>query len=482
MSVRRRRTLAAAAIALASLVSVGVSVLEQAPSGPGAAAAATPGDACNPAPAPSPTDGTTPTPTPLPAYCPVPFGPEPWRPALGALFNEPRGSAAQQQVITNAEVDAVNHTRPGQLIQMATFIFDYPPVTAAVVRAYKRGVNVQLVVDGSRPGSGYFTLRGLLGRNPDKPSFAIACWHRCRDGITKRQQPGAMHTKLMAISRTGAASYWMLRTGGNLSDRASAFQWNEAYAISQDPVLWNSWETYFSQMAHQSPENGPNRVIQSQAYDGLLGLEMQRAAAAARSSVRPATAARLYNAKQDDLITRMKRIGCKAPAGYGVNGHTLIRIMMHSWYGDRGLAIVNTLIAKHKQGCIVQFLSDDGAPWEIDILQQHGVQVRATDWAWRWRNPNNSDGQSGWGPTFYAHLKVMMVNGVYQGTPMRVVWAGSQDWGSLGGSEELTLEIRNDQAYAAYNHEYIHLLKTASHPTGVRPYGPPPGGILPTRY
>jgi hypothetical protein len=84
----------------------------------------------------------------------------------GATFNDPRGSAAQQDAIFTQIIQLVDATPAGEQIRVSMFDFTDGAVADALLRAYRRGVRVRVIVDDSSylDGNGKRKPRPGLGQ------------------------------------------------------------------------------------------------------------------------------------------------------------------------------------------------------------------------------------------------------------------------------------------------------------------------------
>ena len=123
--------------------------------------------------------------------------PEPvWSPGPATTFNYPFSTAAKRNAIRHRVLKAIKYTPRGARIRLATFSYADAKMTRALIRAHKRGVSVQLLVnrDGERLGRSYDRLQRALGdrrkprhgMSPAEVSFARSCLRSCRG---RRRQP-----------------------------------------------------------------------------------------------------------------------------------------------------------------------------------------------------------------------------------------------------------------------------------------------------
>ncbi|GAB7007791.1 hypothetical protein JCM18899A_52670 [Nocardioides sp. AN3] len=404
----------------------------------------------------------------LPANC-VAWLPG-WRPQLGPVFNDPLGKSAQQKAIVTRIIQAINHTPRGGVIRIAVYSFDRADIIGALRRARGRGVAVQVIVNKAVMSGAVAGLQKRLGHNPNKRNFVVACSGRCR----QKGDGGNMHAKVYTFSRTGGAQYLVITGSGNLTSKGVYRQWNDSYAIANDKRLYDTWGSMFSQMAHQRRTTA-RRLSYTTTTKGY-NYTFQRSLAAQGNQVATSQVSTArYRATADPAWRRIQQISCNAPAGYGINGHSVIRIAMYGMFKTRGEALAKALVRKKKQGCDIKIIMSVPGGTTYKMMQKAGIPLRSADWEFAHRVAAEEDGISGWGPRFYAHLKFMAVNGRVGGRPTRSVWTGSENWDNLSfANEEVVLTINDNSVYRAYVDQWNSLWNgRGTHRMGIQPLKAP---------
>jgi phosphatidylserine/phosphatidylglycerophosphate/cardiolipin synthase-like enzyme len=424
-----------------------------------------------PTPTPTPTVGSTVGSTPVvhQARCTLPWLPG-WRPRLGVVFNDPLGAKADAQAIIRRVVAAIRHTPKGATVRIAVYSFDRSEVASALRKARARGVRVQVVVNSRVMSGTARRLQKVLGRNPAKSSFLIACKGSCRG----KGDGGNLHVKVYSFSRTGGARDLVIVSSGNLTSKAVYRQWNDSFAISQDTGLFDAWVSMFTQLKDRRRVGA--RVIGYVASNGAFGASWSRISAQGTSTTSvSAQASGRYRASGDPVVRRMQRVGCAAPAGYGAAGHTVVRITMYAMFKARGEAIARQLARLKRAGCDIRIITSVPGGLTSRILARAGIATRNADWLFTERDPLLEDGIGGFGPRFYSHLKVMALSGTYAGKPTRTVWTGSENWDALSfANEEVVLQVSDPAVYDAYARRFVQMWNgRATHRSGIEPtYGP----------
>jgi hypothetical protein len=170
-------------------------------------------------------------------------------------------------------------------------------------------------------------------------------------------------------------------------------------------------------------------------------------------------------------------VSCKTTAAHGDgDGHTVIRIIMYAWFGNRSVPIARKVASLKRQGCDVEAILTEPGKQTVSILRGAGVPLR--DAAWNYGEKMATDGSKKvWGPRLYSHLKWMMISGKYKKKNQDVVFAGSENWSGISFSnDEVTLQLTGADFYKAYLGQFNHMWNTnATHlETGREDYGWPP--------
>ena len=409
-----------------------------------------------------------------------------WKPPIGAAFNDPTGGPKARAAIVSRVRQAIRHTKKGATIRFSTYTFDRNDVAELLIKAKRRGVHVQIVVNDHTPKTSTLPdhtedagdpdaeepkvkpinntaqkrLVRVLGQKRSKPSFIYFCKGSCRNGAG-----GNLHTKIYSFSQTGASKYVIISTSGNMTYGASFAQWNDAYTVRDDRQLFRAWVTVFRQFKNDrkvAPRhigyNSPDRAV-----------AFQRQLAKAQGGTTEVQSARAGSG--DAAYDRLSRVGCVAPAGFGISGHTVVKIAMYAWYGGRGDKIARKVADLRRAGCIVRVIGSVLGDSTAGILVRAGIPVRAADWDFGDRV--STDGQKiVTGPRCYSHYKFFTVSGAYDGAGLRAVWTGSENWSSVSyGNDEVTLRLNGRPVYLRYTARFDKMFRNtnASHPVGTKP-------------
>ncbi|MCR1782390.1 hypothetical protein KVF89_07590 [Nocardioides carbamazepini] len=388
---------------------------------------------------------------------------DPWLPTAGPVFNNPMGGVKARTKVVRQVHRAIRHTPPGATIRIATYNIDRRDTARLLLKAHRRGVQVQVVVNDNIVGKVIRGLRAELGGNRKAGSFLYVCTASCRSG----SPAGNLHLKVYSFSQTGAARSVVISSSSNLGYGAAAGQWNDAFTVYGDDALFDAWTTLFQQLKRDKVAN-PRHL----EYRGeLVGVDFQRLRGAQRSQV-------LLRGKgtADPQLKRLRQVECAAPGGFGDGqGHTLVRVNMYAWYAGRGEALARELASMRAEGCDIAVVGSVVSGPVVRILQKAGIPVRIADWDWGEKLSTAGD-DIVFGSRCYSHLKYVTVNGTFRGAAGQVVWTGSENWSPPGrSSDEVTFEIRDPAVVAAYDTQWqkMYASNRITHRPGVQPRSRP---------
>ncbi|MFZ2502335.1 MAG: phospholipase D-like domain-containing protein, partial [Nocardioides sp.] len=70
-----------------------------------------------------------------------------WVPRAGLVFNRPRGSQKMRAALIRRVIAGIKHAPPGSRLSFAMYSFDRRDVANALIKAHRRGVQVQLIIN-----------------------------------------------------------------------------------------------------------------------------------------------------------------------------------------------------------------------------------------------------------------------------------------------------------------------------------------------
>ncbi len=377
-------------------------------------------------------------------------------PPNGPVFNNPKGDYDARWRVVRTIDRAVREAPSGSRIMFSTFLMDSKASADALIAARRRGVQVQIVMDGddartrqarrvaqatnedNRPALEGTTADGTPLRWGPDGSFVRFCEGSCRGGEANN------HAKFYAFTRTGGVDDVVMVSSSNLNAGGATKGWNDLFTIRERPAVLRDYATIHAEMAQDSAADG----------DGY------------REFVQGPYTSRFFpkRTEGDPVLTDLEKVRCRgAIDGAGRNGRTAINVSMFAWNDDRGMRIARRLVELDKLGCDVSIIY--GAPSAVvrDYLAasaRNGVVK-----LWDSRFDRNYDGYF----DLRVHHKYMLINGVYGGdTSSWRVHTGSQNWGrgTLHGGDESTLNVESRGAYGSYIRNWDHIARYAARRIG----------------
>ncbi|WP_426244889.1 phospholipase D-like domain-containing protein [Nocardioides sp. LHG3406-4] len=374
-----------------------------------------------------------------------------WEPREGGHFNHPREALRKEVRIERTILETINHAKRGSRIRVSLFSWDRQRMAQALVRAKKRGVRVQVLLNNHQFTPAQRILKQGLGGGRWNKSFSYECHFGCRH----YNRGENLHTKMFLFSALKSGATNVVFTGSfNLTENSVVNQWNDMFVRKNDPALFAGMDELWRMMRKDKRTKDPYWV--KQAGEFLL-------------QAMPFPSPTI---KTDPEMAILNQIDCKTPPapGYGRDGRTLVRVSMHSWADARGVYLANKMRELYAAGCDVQVM-----------YGMAGVAVRKALAGRTARGylPVHVDGYDtdyDGEIDLYSHQKYLAVSGTYEGNPANAgVWTGSSNW-NFGGLRGDELIIRLPGRYFPQwleNFEYIW--RNGSHLALYIPYRVPTG-------
>lgn len=355
-------------------------------------------------------------------------------PADGVIFSNPVGREPRQ-ILTHV-IKAIRNTPRGEKVRIAVWNFDDRPTADALVKAFERGVIVQLVVAGSVDSASFRSVATVLNERPHDVSFAIKCRGACRSGRK------VMHSKIFLFTRSGDARHVSMFGSSNLTTPAGNRQWNDLVTVSSR-ALFEYFEQTFIEYALDTPVADPyvrDDIGRYRVYLYPSGPE------------------------RNPVLDELGRIECAGALGMP-GGRTRIRIAVAGWFDAYGEKIARRVKALWDAGCdvrIINTLTGRGVNRALRSAKGRGpVPIR------RLEEDRNGDGTA----ERYLHMKAIAITGVFDGNPRaKVVVTGSPNWStSASNSDEVLVRIIKSGGLAATYQRWIdHLYSSPSAHSRVR--------------
>ncbi|MGH3509467.1 MAG: phospholipase D-like domain-containing protein [Nocardioidaceae bacterium] len=330
-----------------------------------------------------------------------------------AFFNDPLGKRTAQFRLVHHINEAIRRAVPGSTIRLAEYSFAMPSTATALINAHRRGVSVQVVVDGhAARWKSVRRVRAELGIHPHHRSFLKTCHRSCRGSS------GNQHAKFITFSDVGHRRDLVMIGSVNFTKFNARKQWNDLYSV-QDPRLYRQVTRWFRLMKLDRPQSE---------------LRMRGAGEGMRMVISP-----LPDGPKavDPIAQRLAHVHCTGARHAGDRRHrTVIRIAMHAWNGSRGLELAHQVIRLDGQGCNIKVLYGVGIGRQVkNLLVRAGVRALNSDDSGR-----------------RVHEKVMVLSGVLgKDRSANFVWTGSHNWTNRSlVNDEVILRIEGDRLVRAY--------------------------------
>jgi len=337
-------------------------------------------------------------------------------------FNNPHGPRSKQYKLVREVNTAIRSARRGATVRLTAYSFAMASTAQALRDVHRRGVRVQVVVDDhSEKWGSVNRLKRQLGTNTSRRSFVSVCHRSCRG---KR---GVLHTKFLTVS-DGRLGRGLVKVGSmNLTSYSAERQWNDMYTVA-DPAIHRQMVRLFRKLARDTPQ--PR-------------LRMPATRTGFKTDTSP------YRGQgADTLKMRLNAVRCRAAGREtGVRGRTVVRIAVHAWNGERGIALARQVGDLRRQGCNVKVLHGSGMGRAVKtVLRNNDVPVR--DSKYRGRR---------------VHHKVMLLSGAI-GKERRAsyVWTGSHNWSDASTwNDELIVRMASPRLVDAYLANFSRMWRVA---------------------
>jgi phosphatidylserine/phosphatidylglycerophosphate/cardiolipin synthase-like enzyme len=332
-------------------------------------------------------------------------------PAAGATFNNPYGGTAARRAIMRKLLRTIDSVPRGEEIRIASWNVRSHNIASALLRAKKRRVSVQIVMDRSNwmetnPNPDAARLyrelkKGNKHRRLERRSWLRQCRGACRG------PHGIAHTKFFLFSKAGEAENVVIYGSNNATELAADIQWNDIFTRVNKPDEYAEFLSVFNEMAvGRKPKGGGYRVWNHGSFTSVFYPYAGKAAP-----------------KGDPAMDALSRIRCKGATTPGSRGRTKIRIAQTAMYGERGIAIAHRLAQMKRRGCDIRIVYAMFGNEVLRILRREAGPggIPLTHLAW----DRNEDGIY----DRYVHMKTMAVRGVFDGnTNASLTINGSANW------------------------------------------------------
>ncbi|MDF1603660.1 phospholipase D-like domain-containing protein [Nocardioides sp. YIM 152315] len=369
-----------------------------------------------------------------------------WTPAEGPVFNVPRSRPETQFRIERQVLSAIRHSKKGSRIWMSMFSFDRFPVADALIKARKRGVQVQVLINDHEMTPAQRKMRKAVGTNRKKKNFVAQCYKGCRSN------GDVLHSKFILFSKTGAARDVVMVGSVNMKMNGAKNQYNDLWTTNDSTRLYERLEALFKEMKLDKPVRKPYIDEQIGKY---------------RLMETP-----FHGAPYDDpIMTLLRPVQCKGAKRNG--GRTVIRVNMHAWDGSRGRYIAQRFRNLYAQGCDVKIQYGMAGRNVREVFgnptKRGYVPVRSNGFDTDHSGP---DGESDGEIDLYSHMKELLISGHYgDRTNARISITGSSNYQDSGlTGDEMVLMIPGRKTYKAYLRHWNWMWDHRTRAVGYRPH------------
>lgn len=247
----------------------------------------------------------------------------PYTPVEGPVFNNIRGSVADQEAIESVINADIRNTPAGGTIRISTLKLLYAETTNELVAAFQRGVNVRIVVptQALRDPDDQILL-SVLGADTTQKSYITSCDFAC--GST--QQFSEMHAKIATFSRVGSTPRVAVVSSANLTIKMGTIAWNDAYQTVNRAKIYDALATYVDSLR---PDSSPAvTTVDTAAFDLYLFPSGQ--------------------SKATDFYTKLYD-------GISCQNHPVVRVGT-SWWDANRMDIARKIVKLKKAGCVIEVI------------------------------------------------------------------------------------------------------------------------------
>ncbi|WP_067436861.1 phospholipase D-like domain-containing protein [Nocardioides jensenii] len=348
--------------------------------------------------------------------------------------------------IENQILQGINHAHKGSYIRISLFSFDRMPLTDALIRAKKRGVRVQVILNNHQINGAMRKLKSALGTNRRKPSWYHICVGSCRATFEN------LHTKMVLFGYTGTVKNVVMTGSFNFTANAAVNQHNDLYTVWNKPNMYRDFLGLYRQL--KADRALPARKQHYIKQAGMWQLE-----------VLPLPN---WNVKNDPQMREMRKIRCTGASRSTGNGRgrTKVRVAMHTISGKRGVWLAKKTRQLFAQGCDIRIWYSWADRQTRNVFATRTargyipVHVAGYD--------TDYDGEI----DLYGHHKVLLVSGNYAGrNNSNAVFTGSSNWGNAGlRGDEIIVRLMGSSLFKDWNRNFDSIWYSHSYLAKYIPY------------
>ena len=362
----------------------------------------------------------------------------------GPIFNDPKGTTAQQYAIRSRLVELTESAVRGSTIKVAVYHVWEATVVNALVDAKKRGVRVQVLLDetskSDRPtNTSYAQLKEALGTDKSKSSFVALCPAGKSCLGNPRYGKSIMHNKFWLFSEVEGAKDVVVQTTSNSTPSAHTKFYNDALLLPDNPAMYDAYAEFFTDMLGKRWQDWDYRTVSSGRYKSYFF---------PRNGTVNET---------DTMYSVLNNVKCTYKDTAGVTQRTKVRAAIFKITRKQ---IADKLVSLKKAGCSVSILyaetdsakSQNGTPgtWE-QLHKSGGPSVRCF-------NDDRDPSRPGSRLTtpYIIHSKYLLIDGMYDGKRNKISFTGSQNYTApaLRENDEAIVKIDDDSVQNTYRSHF----------------------------
>ncbi|MFC8510003.1 phosphatidylserine/phosphatidylglycerophosphate/cardiolipin synthase family protein [Streptomyces sp. NPDC057411] len=346
----------------------------------------------------------------------------------GAVFNNPKGTVAEQNAVKDHIIGAIHATEPGRLIRAALYALTDQDYTNALTDAHARGVNVRVVLDAKYSDSAAAqSLIGALGKDKTAQSWVDVCTAGGACIATGGVNP-INHNKFFTFSRVGptvgVGEDVVIQASANQTAVNTAKYWNNAYTVVGNTDLYTAYVNYFNDLA-AGVKNANYYTTAKVGTEKYYFFPQQTG---------------------DVIVDVLNNVSCtgNTTVGTPTTHRSIVRVAAFALHRD---AVADALVSLAGQGCQVQIVFAESN--EVDTLKgRANITLKQL---------KTADG-------YLVHSKYLLVEGNYAGHPdTKWTFTGSHnlDQSSLRENDEALLRLEGNAPHDAYAGNFASLLSYA---------------------
>ncbi|SEG74225.1 Phosphatidylserine/phosphatidylglycerophosphate/cardiolipin synthase [Thermomonospora echinospora] len=344
-------------------------------------------------------------------------------PVAGPVFNNPKGTTAQQYAIMRRIERDIATAPRGSVIRVAVYSITLDSFVNKLIAAHRRGVHVRVLMDRHAVNGDWRRLQSALGTRVNlkssASSYAALCSGGCMDHYHKNGKAiGSLHSKIFLFS--GGGKRVVTVSSANPTTRQAETAWNNSYTVVGNKSLYNAYVRNFNDMSRGALGSYDH------GYYWTSGTNP-------KAYFWPKS-----NSGSDTILSMLKLVACSK------THPSRVRVAMFQWTDGR-LPLARHLASMAARGCRVTVIyTKDSIDSSIrSTLAKSRIDVRDTTHGTR------ADGYA----RYYTHNKYLLIDGRYNGVNgRRIVMTGSANYTVNGvyHNDESNMRILGSSVYDAY--------------------------------